>query len=110
MSDTVSPVAPDRSATLRLLNWVTIVAILDALLLIPLVYAGLTGDEGLVDVLGPAHGFGFVLLCVLIGIGSLQGMWGWWFLLVTIVTLGPPGSLWGEWRIRRQLRGGGQRA
>jgi hypothetical protein len=96
---------PDRAATLRLLNWVTAVAIVDALLLVPLVYAAISHDEGLVDVLGPAHGFGFVALCTLIGIGCLREMWGWWFLLVTIVTLGPPGSLWGEWRIRRELRG-----
>lgn len=104
MSDNASSVAPDRGATLRLLNWVTVVAIVDAILLVPLVIAAIGGNEGLVDVLGPAHGFGFVALCVLIGLGALQAMWGWWFLAVTIVTLGPPGSLWGEWRIRRQLR------
>jgi hypothetical protein len=105
VSDTLTPAAPDRAATLRLLNWVTVVAVLDAILLVPLVIAAIGGNEGLVDVLGPSHGFGFVLLCVLIGIGCLQRMWGWWFLLVTIVTLGPPGSLWGEWRIRRGLAG-----
>ena len=106
MSDTASAVGPDRASTLRLLNAITVVAILDAILLVPLVIAAIGHNEGLVDVLGPLHGFGFVLLCVLIGVGTLQGMWGWWFLLVTIVTLGPPGSLWGEWRIRRQLRAG----
>jgi hypothetical protein len=106
VSDTASAPAPGRASTLRLLNAITVVAILDAILLVPLVIAAIGHDEGLVDVLGPLHGFGFVLLCVLIGVGTLQGMWGWWFLIVTIVTLGPPGSLWGEWRIRRQLRAG----
>jgi hypothetical protein len=106
VSDTASGAAPDRGATLRLLNWVTAVAIVDAVLLVPLVIAAISGNEGLVDVLGPAHGLGFVALCVLIGLGALNGMWGWWFLLVTIITLGPPGSLWGEVQIRRQLRRG----
>ncbi len=94
----------DRQTTLRRLDWIKWVAIVDAVLLVPLVIAAITDAEGVVDVLGPLHGFGFVGLCVMIGIGSLERRWGWWFLLVTIVTLGPPGSLYGEIRIRRQLQ------
>jgi hypothetical protein len=93
----------DPMTTLRRLDWIRWVAIADAVLLVPLVIAAVTNSEGVVDVLGPLHGFGFVGLCVLIGLGALQGLWGWWFLAVTIVTLGPPGSLWGEWRLRRQM-------
>ena len=93
----------NRAATLRLLNWVTAIAVADALLLIPLVWAAIADRDGVVDVLGPAHGFGFIALCALIGIGALQRLWGWWFLVVTIVTLGPPGSLVGEVVIRRRL-------
>jgi len=95
---------PDRATVLRRLDWVKWLAIVDAVLLVPLIVAAITGAEGVVDVLGPAHGFGFVALCALIGIGALEGLWGWWFLLVTIVTLGPPGSLIGEMRIRRQVQ------
>lgn len=94
----------NRDTTLRRLNWVTWIAIVDAILLAVLIVAAISHAEGLVDILGPAHGFGFVALCALIGIGALQGLWGWWFLIVTIVTLGPPGSLIGEMRIRRQLQ------
>jgi hypothetical protein len=83
------------------LRWI---AIVDALLLVPLVIAAITNAEGLVSVLGPIHGLGFVGLCVLIALGALEGLWGWWFLAVTIVTLGPPGSLIGDARIRRGLR------
>ncbi|MCW3007855.1 MAG: hypothetical protein JWP17_2481 [Solirubrobacterales bacterium] len=96
----------DSSTILRRLNWVKWLAIIDAVLLVPLVIAAITDTHGLVSVLGPIHGIGFIGLCALIGIGALEGLWGWWFLLVTIVTLGPPGSLWGEWRIKRQLTAG----
>jgi hypothetical protein len=93
----------NRETILRRLNWVTWVAIVDAVALVVLVWAAITDREGIVDVLGPAHGAGFVLLCVLIGIGCVEKLWGWWFLIVTIITLGPPGSLAGEIVIRRRL-------
>jgi hypothetical protein len=93
----------DRETVLRRLNWVTWIAVADALLLVVLVWAAIADKEGLVSILGPIHGGGFVLLCLLIGIGALEKLWGWWFLIVTIVTLGPPGSLAGEIVIRRRL-------
>jgi hypothetical protein len=93
--------------TLRALDRVRIVAVLDALLLVPLVWAALTEREELVDVLGPTHGFGFLLLMFLTVQGAGAGRWGWWFPIVTLVTAGPPGSLLGEMRIRRRLRDAG---
>jgi hypothetical protein len=93
----------NRETILRRLNWVTWVAILDALALVVLIWAAVTDQEGIVNVLGPAHGGGFVLLCVLIGIGCVEKLWGWWFLIITIVTLGPPGSLIGEVIIRKRV-------
>jgi hypothetical protein len=36
----------------------------------------------------------------------VQKRWGWWFPALVVVTLGPPGSLIGEWRIRRGLESG----
>jgi hypothetical protein len=89
---------------IRRLNWVTAVAIVDAVALVFLIWAAITDREGVVDILGPAHGGGFVLLCVLIGIGCLEKLWGWWFLIITIVTLGPPGSLIGEVIIRKRVK------
>jgi hypothetical protein len=93
----------NRETVLKRLNWVTAIAVIDAIALVVLVWAAVTDREGIVDVLGPAHGGGFVLLCVLIGLGCLEKLWGWWFLLITIVTLGPPGSLVGEVIIRKRV-------
>jgi integral membrane protein len=93
------------SETRRALDRVRVVAVLDALLLVPLLWASLNDRDGLVSVLGPIHGVGFVLLILLTVNGANQQRWGWWFPLITLVTGGPLGSLIGDLRIRRSLRG-----
>ena len=85
------------------LNIIRAVAIVDALLLVPLVVAAVSGAEGVVDWLGPLHGFGFLALLFLCVRGAGEGLWGWWFPAIVVVTLGPPGSLIGDVRIRRGL-------
>jgi hypothetical protein len=98
--------APADPATVRRqLDRVRVVAVVDALLLVPLVWAALTDREGLVSILGPIHGVGFLLLMYLTARGAGEGHWGWWFPAVTLVTGGPPGSLIGDVRIRRALPG-----
>jgi len=87
----------------RRLNVIRIVAVLDALLLVPLVIAAISGAEGVVDILGPVHGVGFLALLFLCARGAGEGLWGWWFPALVVVTLGPPGSLYGDVRIRRRL-------
>ena len=87
----------------RELDRVRVVAVLDGLLLLPLVWAALTEREGVVDVLGPVHGVGFLLLMLLTARGAGEGRWGWWFPAITLVTGGPIGSLIGDVRIRRAL-------
>ena len=89
--------------TLKDLRWIRIVAFADFALLVPLVAAALSHQEGVVSVLGPIHGIGFLLLLFLCVRGVGQGRWGWWFPVIVVVTLGPPGSLIGERRIRRRL-------
>lgn len=91
---------------LRLLNTVAVVAVVDFLLLIPLVYASrwIADERGAVSVLGPAHGFLFLGLVLLCGYGALQRFWGWWFPLLTVVTGGAIGSLVGDRVVRRRLR------
>ncbi len=96
----------ESGRTIRLLNWIRIVAIVDFLFLIPLVYASLSDNEGLVGILGPIHGIGFLILMFLCIKGVGEGRWGWWFPAIVIVTLGPPGSLYGEHRIRREMTEG----
>ena len=95
----------DHRGTLSRLRWIRIVAILDFLLLVPLVVAALRDAEGTVSILGPIHGAGFLLLFGLCVLGWTDGRWGWWFPAIVVASLGPPGSLYGEWRIRRELEG-----
>ena len=98
-----SRVVKDPAVTVRRLRLIRIVAIVDFLLLVPLVVAALQHAEGTGSVLGPIHGAGFLLLVALCVKGWVEGRWGWWYPAIVVVTLGPPGSLYGELRIRREL-------
>jgi len=102
----VTPVREGIDSTLRLLNVIRIVALADFLLLIPLVVAAVTHAEGVVSILGPIHGTGFLILLGLCAWGAFEKRWGWWYPALVVVTLGPPGSLYGDVRIRRALKAG----
>ncbi len=65
----------NRETIRRRLNWVTWVAIIDAVALVVLLWAAFSDRDGIVSILGPVHGGGFILLCVLIGIGCLEKLW-----------------------------------
>ena len=103
MSSTLRALVNTELIKKRLLV-VRIVAILDAFLLVPLVYGFITGAEVHKEILGPIHGFGFLLLVYLVGMGALQKLWDWWFPAIVVVTLGPPGSLIGDLIISRRIR------
>jgi ABC-type Fe3+ transport system permease subunit len=94
---------PDRAGTLRQLTLIRWVAAVDFLLLVPLVIAALRHADGLVSLLGPIHGVGFLILLGLCVRGWSEGRWGLWFPAIVVITLGPPGSLIGERRIRSEL-------
>jgi hypothetical protein len=96
-----------RAETIEQLDLVRRVALADALLLVPLVVAALTDAERLVSFLGPLHGLGFLVLLFLCARGAAERRWGWWFPVLVVVTLGPPGFLIGDLRIRRGMRQGG---
>jgi hypothetical protein len=83
---------------------VRVVAILDAFLLVPLVYGFITDAEVHKEILGPIHGVGFLLLVYLVGMGAVQKLWGWWFPAIVVLTLGPPGSIIGDLIISRRMR------
>ena len=89
----------------RQLNLVLVVAILDALLLVPLVYGFITDSEVHKEILGPIHGIGFLFLVFLTARGAVERHWGWWFPAIVVVTGGPPGSIVGDLLIRARLRG-----
>ena len=95
--------AVNESTVRRRLNVIRPIAIVDALLLVPLVIAALNDNEGLVDWLGPLHGVGYLILLFLCARGATERLWGWWFPAIVVVTLGPPGSLIGDVKIRRDL-------
>ena len=94
---------------LRFLNWIAIVALVDVVLLIPLVWASrwFADNHDVVSVLGPIHGFLFMALVGMVAWGSLQKWWGWWFPAIVVITLGPIGSLLGDWIVRRNLKAAG---
>lgn len=96
---------PDVARTRRLLNVIAVVALLDFLLLIPLVLGavGAIDSDSFVGILGPIHGVGYLALLYLTAKGAGERRWGWWFPGVTLITGGPVGSLIGDVVIRRQL-------
>ena len=93
----------ERVTTLRRLNLIAVVAIADAVLLAVLLWASFGDREGLVHVLGPIHGIGFLLLLVLCIRGVVEERWDWWFPALVVVTGGPLGSLIGDYVLRRKL-------
>ena len=105
MTDQIALAAPDPQTTIKQLNLIRIVAILDFVLLIPLLMnlVGIIHNDSMVSIIGPIHGVGFLIMIFLCVKGVGEKRWGWWFPIITVVTLGPPGSLYGEWRIRREL-------
>jgi hypothetical protein len=82
---------------------VTIVAVVDTALLIPLVIAAVGDAEGAVNVLGPLHGVGFLAEVYLAVRGAADRLWGWWFPAAIVVTGGPLGALLGHLRLRPRL-------
>ncbi len=88
----------------RRLRIVRIAALVDLVLLIILVSAALTGQKDIVHVIGPLHGINFLLLLVIVGVAAVDGLWGWWFPVVVLLTAGPPGAFIGEWILHRRVR------
>ena len=98
---------PTPEAARRPLNIVLAVGIADAILLVVLLYfARIADDDAMVSILGPIHGFGFLILLYLTVKGAGEKLWGWWFPAVVLVTGGPLGSIIGDIVLRRRLRDG----
>ncbi len=87
----------------RLLDIALVVGILDAVLLVALLYVAI-GDrnESAISVIGPIHGVGFLALLGLTGYGARENHWGWWYPGVVLVTGGPLGTLVGDALLRRR--------
>jgi hypothetical protein len=101
-SPSPTPAAPalDR----RRLNIVLLVGVIDALLLVVLVYVAFVNrSDAAVHVLGPVHGLGYLVLLGLTANGAVERRWGWWFPALVLVTGGPVGTIAGDVVLRRRL-------
>lgn len=92
----------DATDTRKQLDLIRIIAVADAALLVVLVL-GLILDWNIKGIVGPIHGVGFLALVYLTARGAAEDRWGWWFPAIVVVTAGPPGSLIGDVKIRREL-------
>ncbi|WP_354700156.1 hypothetical protein [Paraconexibacter sp. AEG42_29] len=97
----------DTAETIKQLDRIRLLALVDFLALIPLVICFVIGSDAVKSILGPIHGIGYVGLLYLCAKGAGEGRWGWWFPAIVVVTLGPPGSLIGDIKIRRELEAAG---
>jgi hypothetical protein len=96
--------APSARARRSALNLVLAVGIVDGLLLLVLLYVAFVNrNEGVISILGPVHGLGYVYLLYLTATGAMRQMWGWWFPALVLVTAGPLGSIIGDLKLRREL-------
>lgn len=93
----------ERAATIRRLNLIAVIALADTVLLGFLLAASFSENQDLVSILGPIHGVGFVVLVGLCADGASNQRWGWWFPALVVITLGPLGSLIGDWLLRRRI-------
>ena len=80
------------------------IALADLVLLIVLLVASFANNEKMVQTFGLTHGIVFLALIAIVGIGAVQKLWTWWFLVGTLVTTGPPGALVGEVLIARKAK------
>ena len=96
--------ALDAQQVLRWLMIVRWLALADLVLLIVLLIVSFANNEELVQVFGLTHGIVFLALIAIVSIGAIQRLWSWWFLVVTLITTGPPGALVGEVLIARKAK------
>lgn len=97
-----APVANPEPEARSLLRRITIVAVVDFILLVPLVVGAVTDNHGLAPILGPIHGAGFLYDVFLAVRGAAERWWGWWYPAVIFVTGGPLGALLGHRRAERE--------
>src|SRR3954454_9315968 len=99
------PNAPSSgNAALRIsLNVILGAALADALFLVALLVALAIGGRGAAGVPAALYAFGFIYLLYLAAKGAMDGRWGWSYLVLIALTLGPIGALVGERRLRARI-------
>ncbi len=94
----------ERATTLRRLNVIAVVAIADALLLAVLLWASFSDSEASSTSSARSTAAASWRCLALCTIGWSEKRWDWWFPALVVVTLGPPGSLIGDYVLRRKLQ------
>src|SRR3954467_878943 len=90
---------PPGAAALRIsLNVMLGAAIADALFLVALLVTLALGGRGAAGVPAALYAFGFIYLLYLAAKGAMDRRWGWWYVALVAVTLGPIGAVIGEGR------------
>jgi len=79
----------EAQQVLRWLGIVRWIALADLVLLIVLLVASFANNEEMVQISGLTHGIVFLALIAIVGIGAVQKLWSWWFLIGTLITTGP---------------------
>src|SRR3954453_7549001 len=95
---------PPGAAALRIsLNVMLGAAIADALFLVALLVTLALGGRGAAGVPAALYAFGFIYLLYLAAKGAMDRRWGWWYVALVAVTLGPSGGVIGERRLRARI-------
>jgi hypothetical protein len=102
MPTSSAPTTPSARARRISLTIVLGAAAVDAVFLVALLIALAVGSSAAVGVFAPLYGFGFVYLLYLAAKGAMDRRWGWSYLALVAVTLGPPGAILGARRMRAQ--------
>jgi len=93
---------PDREITLKKLDRIRILAAVDLLLLVVLVYFSrwVSDNESGVAILGPIHGAIVLVLLYLTVVGVSEKRWGWIFPITTLI---PIFALLYDAKLRREI-------
>src|SRR3954469_8412404 len=95
---------PPGTAALPIpLNVMLGAAIADALFLVALLVTLALGGRGAAGVPAALYAFGFIYLLYLAAKGAMDRRWGWWYVALVAVTLGPIGAVIGERRLRARI-------
>ncbi len=90
----------EHATTLKKLDRIRILAAIDLLLLVVLLFFSFSNDESGVSILGPIHGVIFLILLFFTAVGAREKRWGWLFCVTTII---PLFALLYEAKLRREI-------
>ncbi|MBA2347871.1 MAG: hypothetical protein H0V81_06190 [Solirubrobacterales bacterium] len=98
---------PDRAESLKKLDLVRFLAVIDLAMLVVLVTFSVSGNRGGVAILGPIHGILVLGLLYVTGVGAYEKRWPWLF---PVTTLLPIFALIYDPKLRREIEATGSAA